>query len=246
MALRDQFVHSGRWLFLWRSYLPLFLLVLLILPLANFDYLGGSHALDQVWDLFCIGISVLGLLVRAKTIGHTPTGTSGRNTHDQVAHSLNTTGMYSIVRHPLYLGNYLMWLGLVLFAHNFLIVIIVTLAFVIYYERIMFAEEDFLRSQFGAEFEAWAAATPAFWPAVWRWRAPSLPFSLRNVLKREYSGLYALVVLFTLMEFTGEYMAEGDATLDPGWIAFLLIGTVFYLVLRTLKKHTRLLHVPGR
>ena len=32
--------------------------------------------------------------------------TSGRNTHDQVADSLNTSGIYSIVRHPLYVGNF--------------------------------------------------------------------------------------------------------------------------------------------
>ena len=246
MALKDEFVRNGRWLFLWRSYLPLFLLLLMLMPLYRFEYIGGSHTLDALWDVFCIGVSALGVLVRVKTIGHTPSGTSGRNTRDQIAESLNTTGMYSIIRHPLYLGNFLMWLGLALFPHNLLLALVVTLSFYIYYERIMFAEEDFLRAKFGPAFEAWASVTPAFWPAFWQWRPPSLPFSLRNVLKREYSGLYALVVLFTLMEFIGEYQVEGDISLDPGWIAFLAVGTVVYFTLRTLKKHTRLLHIEGR
>ena len=49
-------------------------------------------------------------------VGFTPRGTSGRNTKEgQVAESLNTLGMYSMCRHPLYLGNLLMWLGIVMY-----------------------------------------------------------------------------------------------------------------------------------
>ncbi|MGB8874133.1 MAG: hypothetical protein WCC75_12145, partial [Desulfobaccales bacterium] len=44
--------------------------------------------------------------------GLPPRGTSGRNTQGQVAETLNTTGIYSLVRNPLYLGNFLIWLGL--------------------------------------------------------------------------------------------------------------------------------------
>ncbi len=56
-------------------------------------------------------ISFFGLALRVIVVGHAPYGTSGRNTREQVADTLNTTGMYSIVRHPLYLANYLIILG---------------------------------------------------------------------------------------------------------------------------------------
>ena len=63
--------------------------------------------------------------------------------------TLNTSGLYSVVRHPLYLGNYLMWLGVALFSRTWWAPVIVSLVFWLYYERIMFAEEEFLRRQFG-------------------------------------------------------------------------------------------------
>ncbi|NLL27934.1 MAG: DUF1295 domain-containing protein [Bacteroidales bacterium] len=44
-----------------------------------------------------------------------PKGISGKNTEKQIADFLNTKGMYSIVRHPLYLGDFLMWLGLFIY-----------------------------------------------------------------------------------------------------------------------------------
>lgn len=67
---------------------------------------------ESTWAWSCIAVSLFGLLIRAVTIGFTPKGTSGRNTKEgQVAEVLNTKGIYSVVRHPLYLGNYFMWLG---------------------------------------------------------------------------------------------------------------------------------------
>ena len=50
-------------------------------------------------------------MIRIYTVGTTPAGTSGRNRDKQIAEKLNKTGVYSIIRHPLYLGNLLIWLG---------------------------------------------------------------------------------------------------------------------------------------
>jgi len=75
--------------------------------------------------------------------GYAPRGTSGRHTLRQEAKRLNSSGMYSLLRHPLYLGNALMWLGISLFVHVWWVVVISMLIFWIYYERIMFAEEEF-------------------------------------------------------------------------------------------------------
>ena len=36
--------------------------------------------------------------------------TSGKNTAKQIAESLNTSGIYSVLRNPLYLANFLNWL----------------------------------------------------------------------------------------------------------------------------------------
>jgi hypothetical protein len=67
----------------------------------------------------CVFISLIGLAVRIYTIDYTPDNTSGRNTSEQVADTLNRTGIYSIIRHPLYVGIFLMWLGIAFVVQNF-------------------------------------------------------------------------------------------------------------------------------
>ena len=67
------------------------------------------------WNVVSVFVSILGLVIRFYTIGTTPKGTSGRNTKNQIEQKddfLNSTGLYSLVRHPLYLGNYFIWLGI--------------------------------------------------------------------------------------------------------------------------------------
>ena len=76
---------------------------------------------------FCILsiiISFFGMSVRFYTVGITPAGTSGRNRSKQIADKLNTRGMYSITRNPLYFGNYLIWLGISIYSLNIFFTII--------------------------------------------------------------------------------------------------------------------------
>ena len=63
-------------------------------------------------------ISFLGEAIRIFTVAYTPAGTSGRNTKQQLADTLNTTGIYSLLRHPLYLGNFFMFLDTFIFTVN--------------------------------------------------------------------------------------------------------------------------------
>lgn len=246
MPLRDEFPRQGTWLFRWRSYLPSIIAALVLLEMRHFSYFAGNPRAHLLWELVCLAISLLGLVVRATAVGCAPRGTSGRNTRQQVAEAVNTTGAYSVVRHPLYLGNYLMWLGVVLFPHDVALAVIVTLAFWLYYERIMFAEEEFLAGKFGRAYVEWAARTPAFVPDLRRWRAPSLPFSFRNVLKREYTSILGVLASFAVLDGIGDRLMTGRYRADPLWTTLLLLGVLLYIVLRTLRRRTRVLDVEGR
>ena len=246
VALREEFEREGTWLFRWRSYLPLALLALVLIEMMDFTYLGNSETLDLIWETFCMLVSSVGLAIRAFTVGYTPRGTSGRNTANQVADVLNTTGIYSIVRHPLYLGNFVIYLGMSMFPHQWWLTLIFVLAFWLYYERIMFAEERFLQEKFGGEFAAWAEKTPAFIPNLKLWRPPELPFSFRNVLRREYNGFFAIVLTFFVLEVRGDFAVEGRFQVEPGWLILLVLSLIIWAVLRTLKRKSRVLDVEGR
>lgn len=246
MGIGSEFVRQGNWLFRWRSYLPLIVLAPLGIGVATMKWPFGSYRIHEYWEFISLMVSLLGVAVRVITVGHTPHGTSGRNTHAQVADSLNTTGIYSTVRHPLYVGNFLIGLGVFLLPMEGWLVAIYTLSFCIYYERIMAAEEHYLRGKFGTEFDDWAIRTPAFIPNPRLWTKPSLPFSLRNVLKREYTALGLVILCHAMIETLEHVVIDHTFPIEPLWASVLALTGMSYLALRALKRHTRWLHVEGR
>ena len=247
MPLREEFEQNGNWLFKRRSWLPLVLYPFAVAIIYFYPDTTHEHITSTRWGLICLLISLLGLVVRAMTVGFTPKGTSGRNTDaGQVAETLNQTGIYSVVRHPLYLGNLLMWLGLFMFIGVWWFVLICALAYWLYYERIMYAEEEFLRRSYSAQYEAWASRTPAFLPRFSGWIPSRLDFSFRNVLKREYNGMFATVISFVLINIISHYFTEDRFAVDAFWQLIFMLGAVTFLILRTLKKNTRMLEVQGR
>ena len=242
MALQEEFERQGNWLFRHRSFLPLLTLPLIVLAFQNFDFPYGSHILDTAWEGICLAVSLLGLVVRVYTVGHTPRRTSGRNSRKgQVAETLNTTGIYSLVRHPLYLGNFLLALGPCMFLRAWWLVLVFVLAFWVYYERIMYAEEAFLRKKFGDDYASWADHTNAFFPSLRNWRPNALPFSWRKVLKREHQTLFLIVTAFTAMELVGDVIVYRKLEIDPIWAVLFGLSLSFFLVVRFLRKRTNLL-----
>jgi protein-S-isoprenylcysteine O-methyltransferase Ste14 len=246
MAYVNEMLLSGRRLFRWRGYLPVLFIALVAASLGSFRLLGGSEFDDELWESFCLAVSACGLVLRALVIGCKPEGTSGRNTREQRAESLNTSGMYSMVRHPLYLGNFFIWLGIALFPHDWLVVLATVAIFWLYYERIVIAEESFLAERFGAAFEAWARDTPAFLPDLRRYRPAEQPLSLRTVLRREYPALSGTIFSMFALEVVGDYEVLGHFALYTFWIVLLAFAVATHLLLRTLKKHGNLLRAPGR
>ena len=208
MALQETFEKQGNWLFKRRGVLPIFVLVVgLGIYLLTLEMQGMMFsALAPYWiyyEFFCLLVSLLGVFVRVYTVGHTPANTSGRNTEKQVADSLNKTGIYSTVRHPLYLGNFLMYFGIALLTCNIAFILMFILIFWLYYERIMYAEEQFLRRKFSEEYLAWSEHVPAFFPKFKGFVKPSLPFSWKKVLKKEKNGVFFLFLIFCIFNLCG-------------------------------------------
>jgi protein-S-isoprenylcysteine O-methyltransferase Ste14 len=246
MALIDSFEKSGNYLFKHRGEIPV-VLFLAAVPVVYFTGYGGLKLSQQLWiSILSVLISFLGFIIRAVAIGTTPKGTSGRNTEEQVAESLNTGGIYSMVRHPLYLGNYLMWIGIVIFTFNPWFILAVSLAFWLYYERIMFAEERFLERKFGESYLEWTRTVPAFIPSFKNIIKSELPFSFRTILRREYSGVLATAFGFFFVDQL-RYLFEYNefALLRTSFYA-LLGAALLALVLRSLKHYTGLLKEAGR
>lgn len=254
MALIHSFEKSGNFLFKHRGIVPVVVFVICSPILLCTNSLLLYHTLSQtsvlILSIIAILVSLCGIVVRSYTIGTTPHGTSGRNTDKQLAKQLNTKGIYSIVRHPLYLGNYLMWLGLLIFILDWPFLVAVSLMYWLYYERIMYAEERYLEQQFGQPYIDWSMKVPAFWPKFKQFEKSEIPFHFKSVLRREYPGIFAITLCFTLVDYIRTaleayimlcaFPIDLQFWLRPSlYVCFIML--LITLTLRTLKHHTRIL-----
>ncbi|MDD4394835.1 MAG: isoprenylcysteine carboxylmethyltransferase family protein [Bacteroidales bacterium] len=248
MALLHSFEKQGNFLFKHRGIVPVFVfaicspILFLTNPIEHYTFLDNCWKIIII--LFAILISISGLAVRAYTIGTTPHGTSGRNTDKQLAKELNTKGIYSIVRHPLYLGNYLIWLGLLVFLMDIPFLLIVSLIYWLYYERIMFAEERFLEREFGDTYLNWSQKVPAFVPKFSQFQKGTIPFHMKSVLRREYAGIFAITLCFTIVDYLRAFYictphTFGDYVRISGIICIVMF--IIMITLRTLKHHSHIL-----
>ncbi|MCK9301778.1 MAG: isoprenylcysteine carboxylmethyltransferase family protein [Bacteroidales bacterium] len=250
MALIDTFEQRGNLLFKYRGYIPvaLFLIAVPAMYMSDFKYYINDKTFTLIVVL-ALFFSCLGEIIRAYTVGTTPKGTSGRNRSGQCADSLNTTGIYSIVRHPLYLANYLMWLGVMIFTGSIFVVVVGSLLFFVYYERIMFSEERYLQRKFGEQFVKWAKCTSAFIPSFKNVRKSNVKFSIKSVIRREYSSVMALAISFMfvdLLRYLFLYKTFSLNTLNRLSVYITAFTVLLALVLRTIRHKTKILNEEGR
>lgn len=251
--LVEQIEQQGQWLFHRRSVFAGVFLPLLALALW-FPGLPGDAWNDRDFDRLSeigLALSMIGLALRWFTVGAVPADTSGRSTREQRAAALNTTGMYAMVRHPLYLANAIVVTGFVASTGSLWLLAVFFAAYSLYIERIAAAEERFLESVHGDAWRVWVAHTPAFVPDIAQWRPTGLRFSVRTVLRREYNGLFGVALAYFLLEGVRDLGVAHESLRawlvdDDLWPILLVAGAVLMLLLRTLKRHTRQLHVSGR
>ena len=249
MALLEEFEKQGNYLFRYRGILPLIILVAGIGVFVQGELKSPEFQdaeMKEIYRFFCLFVCFIGFGIRTYTVGHTPKNTSGRNTHGQLADELNTSGIYSVVRHPLYLGNFFMWLGIAFLTGNMWFTLVFAFLYWVYYERIMFAEEQFLRQKFGAIYLDWAKLTPAFIPSFKNRVKPNIPFSWKKILKKEKNGFFAIFIVFFLFQCTENVIHKIDI-ISINWLFYATIASgILYLILKVMKRSTKLLDEENR
>ena len=114
MIQKSILISLGNLFFRYRSYIPIPIIFLAF----YFYYISPINKINPSIFNYCLSISLTGLLIRVLVVGYSFDKTSGRNTKSQLASKINKTGIYSLIRHPLYIGNFLIWLGASLITNN--------------------------------------------------------------------------------------------------------------------------------
>ena len=73
-----------------------------------------------------------------------------------------------------------------------------------------------------------------------------MKFSFINILRREYSSLFALIFSFTVLDLIGNYLVIQKLYVVPMWNVLFWTTFAVYLILRFLKRHSNFLDVKGR
>lgn len=144
--------RAGAVLFRNRSWLPVpFLVVTLLAP---------SHANLYNW-LVGFVLIVVGETIRLA--GVSAAGTVTRRRSRDVQRLVNY-GVFAWVRNPLYVGNFLIWMGFVVISGVLWFLPVAIVIFAIEYTLIVAYEEGVLESIFGAEYLAYKQTTPRWLP----------------------------------------------------------------------------------
>ena len=240
MALKDEFRSQGNYLFKYRGFLPVLILVpaLAVYVFHEYNNDGIPGKWDDIIKFGALLVSIVGLLIRSHVIGHVAPNTSGRNTNEgQVADVVNTTGWYSLVRHPLYVGNFFMWLAPAIWTQNIWFIAFFIVLYYLYYERIMFAEESYLIDKFGDRYTKWASERPAFMPKLSGYVAPDTKLNWRKILRQERTGFMAIFAVFWLFDICGQFAVNGMSNIDLNfWHIAFVISLVIFLILKALKR----------
>jgi protein-S-isoprenylcysteine O-methyltransferase Ste14 len=162
--------RMGAVLFRNRSWLPVpFLLVALLAP--------GQPG-PRNWIVGAVLIAI-GEWIRLAGVAAAGTSTRRRSRDVQ---RLVTYGIFSWVRNPLYVGNFLIWNGFVVASGVMWFLPVAIVIFAVEYTLIVAFEEGVLESTFGQEYLDYKARTPRWlprppsvpergehdWPAAWR------------------------------------------------------------------------------
>jgi protein-S-isoprenylcysteine O-methyltransferase Ste14 len=80
---------------------------------------------------------------------------------------LVTRGAYGVIRHPVYLGAFLIWLGLAVAFHSVPTLLVTALYVVPIYVLYMRSEEKMMVQAFGEVYDRYREAVPMLIPSLW-------------------------------------------------------------------------------
>ncbi len=221
-------LRLGKFLFKFRSFTPL---PLILLTFIFFKPLSPS----LFWTFAGLAVAFLGEGVRIASVGFAHHGTSGRESFLK-ADSLNTTGLYSLVRNPLYWGNLLIFAGLLAaFANPSALALFVVFLF-LQYHFIVLAEESFLRERHGRAYEEYRDLVRRWLPRFSAWAPPSGSFAWKKILFKENDSCFNLLLAALLITAWKQRHFHGQVR-HAAWLAgAALLLIVFYAAVKVAKK----------
>jgi protein-S-isoprenylcysteine O-methyltransferase Ste14 len=199
-------ITIGNFFFKYRNWLFIILYLLLFVPsplLFSEKVFGPDYYLWPV--IIGLLITITGQAIRGVTIGLAYIIRGGKE-GKVYAEELVTTGIFNHCRNPLYVGNILMLLGVGVLSNSLLYVGVIMPLFLIIYQAIVLAEENFLRNKFGASFDQYCSRVNRWIPSFKGISSTinSMHFKWKRWILKEYNTQYVWltgIVLILLLKY---------------------------------------------
>ncbi len=218
----------GVWLRRYRRYLPVPFVVVCVVWLRPVIP-GGSLLLDTVTDVFGVLVCALGQWLRLWAWGSNATvGKWG----------VRDRGPYTLMRHPLYAGNFLIAAGLVIIFNNPWAYLLLLVPFAYLYHVITEMEEKRMHRRFGKDYRQYERnEVPRFFPAWANFGTAvrtTRPFSWKFAWRKEYESCCGWLAGVAGLElYTGIWVRgwERNWPYTVWWLLLLgMIGIVSFVL----------------
>lgn len=231
--------RSGRHLFRWRK-LGLYSVIAFgaVIAFFNDGRVFETEPLNVAYSIFWLLVAALGSMIRIVTSGYAAPGTSGTAKKQAEAAVLNTSGPYSVVRNPLYVGRILIFTAIAFLSGCWVYGAIVMLLSILHYERVIAFEESFLSQKFGPAYAAWGERVPGLWPNLAGYKRSDRPFWIKRAVWREINKVFFLSLALALYAVLHGHAATGYWSFDNMWVAACVILGAARLFVGFLKSFT--------
>jgi protein-S-isoprenylcysteine O-methyltransferase Ste14 len=196
----------GQFFFKTRSYTPIpFLLFIILLAHPTIASLIFGYAFILAGEAVRLwGVGYVGFITRTRNI--------------RAADTLVTNGPYAYMRNPLYLGNFLLSLGVCIALNAAMpwILAAYVILFAIQYYFIIKLEEEALEIKFGEKYVKYKNAVPVFLPVLKSYpEKTGIRFSLQTALRNEK---HTFTTIFVMMIISCLFFLFNNPILR--WLAF--------------------------
>ena len=175
----------GKILFKYRSFFPVpyFLFLFMVFEFNPLSFFLGTGIVFFVLGLRFFSMGFAGDWMRGSEV---------------CADYVLDEGLYSVMRHPLYMGNFFIGFGFTLISNFYPVYLLpfYSFMFFVYYYLIVKEEESYLEEKFGDRFIQYRKNTPAFFANFKNWNRGQ--FLRRNALWMELSTYLTVVFIFVL------------------------------------------------
>jgi protein-S-isoprenylcysteine O-methyltransferase Ste14 len=186
-------------------------MVFVILPLTTRPGLfWGSEVLDRVVVILGILIAFAGQSLRLLVIGYVYVKRGGKNRRIY-ADKLVVEGFYAHTRNPMYVGNFLITVGVGITYGSPWIYFLVIPFFSFVYVTIVMAEEAFLSDKFGGEYEDYVQRVNRFVPDF-RGIKNSLKdfhYDWKRALRKDYGTIFGTLFGILIINLWKTYYLYG-------------------------------------